>query len=169
MKHLNKKIGMKGQEIVCNYFRNKKINFWTNFNDNYNITDIIMEKDNILSFVEISTKQFTIKNNHKVTGKNTKQIELYKERQKQFNVKYFIIFVDIKLKKIYGNYLDNLLNNTSYKGKKFPLQINCGGQGITFFSLFDMINICDISDDDYEDLSIMTFKNKFNKKQLCII
>tara|TARA_R110000751_G_scaffold121652_1_gene222173 strand:+ start:290 stop:826 length:537 start_codon:yes stop_codon:yes gene_type:complete len=165
MKHLNKKIGMKGQEIFCNYLSKNKINYWTNFKDNFNKTDIIMEKDNVLSFVEISTKQHTIKNNHKVTGKNTNQINNYVLRQKEFNVKYFIVFIDVKSKNVYGNYLDNLLNNTMYKGKEFPLVINCGGQEITFFSLFDMIEIHKLNEEEYEELSKMTFNNKHNKFQ----
>ena len=78
MKHLNKKIGMIGQKIVCNYLRYNKINYWTNFNDNYNKTDIIMEKDNVISFVEVSTKQFTTKNGLKVTGKNTKTFSFHR-------------------------------------------------------------------------------------------
>jgi len=168
MKHLNKKIGMKGQEIFCNYLTKNKINYWTNFKDNYNKTDIIMEKDNVLSFVEISTKQFTIKNNTKVTGKNTKQINHYIKRQKEFNVKYFIVFVDVKSRTVYGNYLDNLLNKTTYKGKEFPLNINCGGQEITFFSLFDMIKIYKLNEKEYDELSKMTFNNKHNKYQLSI-
>ena len=168
MKHLNKKIGMKGQEIFCNYLLKNKINYWTNFKDNFNKTDIIMEKDNILSFVEISTKQHTIKNYIKVTGKNTKQINNYIERQKQFNVKYFIVFVDVKTKTIYGNYLNNLLNKTEYKGIQFPLNINCGGQYITFFSLFDMTEIYKLNEDEYYELSKMTFDNKHNKHQLSI-
>tara|TARA_Y100000592_G_scaffold4496_1_gene6472 strand:- start:149 stop:685 length:537 start_codon:yes stop_codon:yes gene_type:complete len=165
MKHLNKKIGMIGQKIVCNYLRYNKINYWTNFNDNYNKTDIIMEKDNVISFVEVSTKQFTTKNGLKVTGKNTKQINSYIQRQKQFNIKYFIVFVDIKNNSIYGNYLDNLLNNTTYKNSVFPLEINCGGQHITFFSLYDMIKLKELSKEEKEQLSILTFKNKNNKFQ----
>ena len=165
MKHLNKKIGMVGQKIVCDYLRKNKINYWTNFNDNYNKTDIIMEKDNIISFVEVSTKQFTIKNNHKVTGKNKKQIDIYIQRQKQFNVKYFIIFVDIKSGVAYGNYLDNLLNITTYNNKQYPININCGGQEITFFSLYDMIILHQLNKEEKEQLGILTFKNKNNKFQ----
>lgn len=168
MKHLNKKIGMKGQEIFCNYLSRNKINYWTNFKDNFNISDIIMQKDNLLSFVEISTKQHTIKNYTRVTGKNTDQIKNYIERQKNYNLKYFIVFVDIKTKSIYGNYLNNLLNKTEYKGKQFPLNVNCGGQEITFFSLFDMTEIYKLNEDECDQLSKMTFDNKHNKYQLSI-
>ena len=127
-----------------------------------------MEKDNVISFVEVSTKQFTTKNGLKVTGKNTKQINNYIHRQKQFNIKYFIVFVDVKTKSIYGNYLNNLLNKTEYRGKEFPLNINCGGQEITFFSLFDMTQIYKLNEDEYDELSKMTFNNKHNKHQLSI-
>ena len=58
MRHLNKKIGMFGQELVCKYLKENKINYWVNNDENnYNKNDIIMEIDNKLYFVEVSTKK----------------------------------------------------------------------------------------------------------------
>lgn len=169
MKHLNKKIGMLGQKYVCDYFKENKINYWTNFDDNYNITDIVMERNDSICFVEVSTKQFTLKSGHKVTGKNKAQIDRYVERQNKYGIKYFIVFVDIKKKEIYGNYLSNLLNLNYYNGKEFPDVINCGGQEITFFNLHSMITLCNLTDDQYEELTKLTFANKHNKNQLLIL
>jgi Holliday junction resolvase-like predicted endonuclease len=169
MKHLNKKIGMLGQKYVCDYFKENQINYWTNFDDNYNITDIVMERNDKICFVEISTKQFTTKGGHNVTGKNKVQIDNYVKRQNKYNIKYFIVFVDIKKKEIYGNYLDNLLNLNYYKGKEFPETLNCAGQEITFFNLHSMIKLCDLTKDQLEELSKLTFANKFNKYQLLIL
>jgi len=169
MKHLNNKIGMIGQKMVCNYLKENKINYWTNFDDNYNITDIVMQKDNRISFIEVSTKQHTIKNGFKVTGKNKKQIEGYLRRQFKYNIDYFIIFVDIKERAIYGNNLNNLMRGTKYANTEFPLNINCGGQEITFFSLNDLIPLAKMKDADADELSKMVFKNKHNKYQTSIL
>jgi len=169
MKHLNKKIGMKGQEIVCSFLKENKINYWTNFDDNYNITDIIMQRNNVVSFVEVSTKQHTIKNGFKVTGKNKVQIDNYLKRQRVYNIDYFIIFVDVKSGTLYGNYLDNLISKTKYKTTTFPLNINCGGQEITFFSLNDMIELKKLNQAEQDELSRMAFMNKHNKYQTCIL
>jgi len=169
MKHLNNEIGMVGQKYVCDYFKDKKINYWTNFNDNYNITDIVMQKDNSIYFVEVSTKRYTVKGGHSVTGKNKKQIDRYIDRQKIYGIKYFIVFVDIKKKEIYGNYLDNLLNLNYYNGKQFPETINCGGQEITFFNLHAMIKLQDLNNDQKEELSKLTLANKYHKNQLLIL
>jgi len=168
-KHLNKKIGMIGQQYVCDYLKSKKINYWTNFDNNYNITDIVMQKDDKICFVKVSTKQCTTKKGHLVTGKNKIQIDRYIKRQKVYNIKYFILFVDIKKKEIYGNYLDNLLNLNIYNGKEFPEVLNCGGQEITFFSLHSMIKLKDLNQEEIEGLSKLTFANKYNKHQLLIL
>jgi hypothetical protein len=169
MKHLNNQIGMLGQQYVCDYFKINKVNYWTNFDHNYNITDIVMQKDDRMCFVEISTKQHTKKGNHFVTGKNKSQIDKYIERQGIYNIKYFIVFVDIKKKEIYGNYLDNLLNLNYYNGKQFPETINCAGQEITFFNLHSMIKLCDLTTDQQDELSKLTFANKQHKNQLLIL
>jgi len=169
MRHLNKKIGMVGQQFVCDYLKENQINYWTNFNDNYNVTDIVMERNNQICFVEISTKQYTTKSSHNVTGKNKAQIDRYVERQKIFGVKYFIVFVDIKKKEIYGNYLDNLLNLNYYNNKQFPETVNCGGQEITFFSLYSMIKLKELDSEQLDKLSKLTFANKHNKHQLLIL
>jgi len=164
-KHLNKKIGMLGQKIVCNYLKRNQIDYWTNFDDNWNITDIIMHRDKRVSFIEVSTKQHTVKNGMKVTGKNKKQIDNYLKRQTDLNIDYFIIFVDIKTKTLYGNNLNNLVRGTTYGGKKFPMVYNCGGQVITFFSLNDMLVLGKLTDDDVDKLSEIAWRNKFNKHQ----
>jgi len=169
MKHLNKKIGMLGQKLVCDYLKTNKINYWTNFNDNYNITDIVMQRNNKLSFVEVSTKSHTKKKGCKVTGKNKKQIDLYLKRQRDFGVIYFIVFVDIKTKSIYGNYLNNLMNLSFYNDNEFPIVENCGGQEIMFFNLNSMIKLKDLDVEELDNLSKLHFANKFNKNQLLIL
>tara|TARA_R100000388_G_scaffold23845_1_gene18163 strand:- start:711 stop:1265 length:555 start_codon:yes stop_codon:yes gene_type:complete len=169
MRHLNKKIGMFGQDLVCKYLKENKINYWVN-NDqnNYNKNDIIMEIDNKLYFVEVSTKRHTFKNGHKCTGKNTKQIDRYVEREKKYGLKYFIVFVDYNTKSIYGNYVSNLMNKTYSNGKEFPFYENAGGQKITYFNLKNMDKLTDINYQDLDKLGELHFKNKNNKFQVDI-
>jgi Holliday junction resolvase-like predicted endonuclease len=166
---LNKEIGMLGQKFVCSYFKENKINYWTNFDHNYNITDVVMERKNKMCFVEVTTKKHATIQGYNVTGKNKSQIDNYIKRQKMYGIKYFIIFVDVKKGEMYGNYLDNLLNENYYNGKLFPDVMECNKKLITFFNLHSMIPLQKLTAEQVEELSNLTFKNNQNKNQLSII
>lgn len=106
METKNKKLGKLGEQYFRDFLDAEKVMYWTNYNYNYNITDFLICFNNKITFLEVNTKTAY---KGKSTGKNTKTINLYKDRMAKYNTDYFMAFIDVSKGTCYGAYLSELL------------------------------------------------------------
>jgi len=101
--------------------------------------------------VEVKTKRR--RDNWDDTGVDIPIYERYAAVQKDQGVKIYIFFVDDLLKKVYGNWLDELMKPVQIeKGRKtyyWPLK----WEGIMYFHLDNMIDAFDLTDQVVEKLN----------------
>ena len=107
---------------------------------------------------EVKTKEARIY--YPDTGINISHYNKYKEVQKKHNLKVFIFFVDEKVNKIYGNWLNKLDKKQiiphNLKEIKYPLKQN----NIIYFPLTAMIDICNIPENIRQQIKQYTTINK---------
>ncbi len=144
-------LGYVGQNIVCKWLSSKNVKFWVNDAANFNITDIVMERDCKLTFLEVNTKPFYLYNGVETTGKNKRTIENYMNRSYLTKTDYYMIFVDVLKGAVYGQYLSKL-----FKSEYYTIKSN---EDILLFKISGMDSLFDLSVED------ITLLNKYSKKK----
>ena len=105
-----------------------------------------------IRLVEVKTK--ASRNKYSDTGFDEEHYQVYKEFSKSNNTRIYIYFVDPKLKKIYGNYLDVLEEKRFVNGVEYPrLEPNRGTCfRIIYFPLEAMEDLRDLTEEELAEL-----------------
>lgn len=146
------KKGDLGEKIVDAYLNSKNmVVYSTNYNGAHPFDRLLSLPDKSQLFIaDIKTKPGRLY--YPDTGINIKHFKEYIHIQNLHNIKVFLFFVDQVKEKIYGNFLHELVKpyEIEHNDKiiKYPLE----SSGIIYFPLFNMRNICDLTQDYVNDL-----------------
>lgn len=118
------KDGKKGEALVYEYLTSLNYNVYVQDSTNAEYFDFLITTPKYQSefkkaLVEVKTTKEMDK--YAANGFSLYDLKSYKDMQTQFNCDMFIIFVDKKLKRIYGNKLNILLeHHTDKYGVQYP-------------------------------------------------
>lgn len=140
------KKGNIGEKIVNDFLEKKGFVIYKSITDSAHSFDRLAIKDKQrLIIAEIKTK--ARRNKYKDTGFNLRHYNEYKKISEKHNLPVYIFFVDEMLGKIYGNWL-SILEEPYLKILQYPAILN----DIIYFHLDKMIDICDLSEQEINDL-----------------
>lgn len=160
------KRGELGEEIVDSLILNKGkfIPYAPVLEDAHIFDRLVASRDKKrLMIVEIKT--IDARDYYPDTGISIKHYEEYSLIQNEYNIDVWILFVDSKNKAIYGNTLKNLATETEvkHKGKTllYPMikpNFTAVGGKIIYFPLTNTIQICELSEEQAEELKKLNNK-----------
>ena len=144
------KRGYTGENLVLEYLTNNGFIVYINGKEQRHPVDMICFDKNNYSrgfFAEVKTKPKL--SNYNGTGFDLKHLMIYKRLQREYNMNVFIYFVDFSLRRIYGNYIDELLKPTTQVEDdrliEYPFEMGRYSDKIVIFGLNSMISIATIN------------------------
>ena len=148
--------GLIGERIVRKFFENKKFIIYQVFTDGAHPFDLlgVQNKDYML-IIEIKTK--SKRNCCPDTGFDYKHYKEYVAIFEKYKIDIFIAFVDESLRKVYGNFLENLMKKDKFGYPK--IQTTKKGIDIIYFYQPSMINIGDLVDEEVEEIKSLNTRN----------
>lgn len=153
-----------GEEIVQNYFIGKGYQVYRQISNGAHPFDFAFFKNNEFLYVEVKTKPR--RKIYADTGFDFKNYEIYRRLCENENKRMYIIFVDPFLKKMYGNYLDELNKKRVCKANEtsifsYPLINECkNNKNIIYFPLEAMEDISVLTDEQ-----VNKFKELYGEKK----
>jgi hypothetical protein len=150
------KKGDLGEKIVDDYLLSKGIIPYKSISQTAHPFDRLCATSNKKNIFIAEVKSKAKMKYYPATGFNLNHYKQYKYIQEKYNIKIMVYFVDEKLNKVYGNYLNILSKETEYKNKKYPIILK---NNIIIFPECNMIDICNITDDYSNELKKLTNSN----------
>lgn len=143
----NNKIEVKkgniGEDIIQEYFENEGYVIYKAVTDKSHPVDLLAFKNNLLEFA-IEVKTYPKYKIHHYTGVNENNYNSYIDFFKKNNKDVFLIFIDIDMKKIYGNFISKLIEEVLIDGEIYPSlkQTKTKGNKMVFhLSMLENLNI----------------------------
>jgi len=155
---LEVKSGDLGEDIVEEYFLKKGFIRLQKHEERSHGYDFMFKKNDKKFIVEVKTKPKRVKYND--TGFDLHSYKNYKRIQNKKNIKVFNAFVDFKLKQIYGNWLDILNDNKGDNELCSKYPIIDFDNNLVFFDLNKMIVLCELNNNQIEQLKKYSKMNK---------
>ncbi len=138
--------GFLGEDIVKRLFERKGWVVYSPETKGAHQFDILAIKDKD-SAVAVDVKTKASMNWYPATGVNQKHFEEYQRFSNKHSMPFWLVFVDEKLKKVYGNTLSELEKPRQVAGNVYPLVKTFGGVKIRLWPLEAMIPIALIEND----------------------
>ena len=166
------KKGELGEQIVDNLILNKgKFIPYAPVLEEAHIFDRIVASKDKRKLMIVEIKTVDARDKYPDTGISIGHYKEYIEIQEEYNIDVWILFVDAKNKKIYGNTLNKLSEPTEleHKGKAlvYPMiwdNFTAVGKKIIYFPLMNMYDVCVLSDEQVAKL--VELNNKGYKEGL---
>lgn len=149
------KKGNIGERLVHSFLLNKKITPYVPISKQAHPFDSLcasQDKRRIF-IVEVKTKE--ARKYYQDTGINVSHYNDYTYIQNKLQIPVWIFFVDADNKKIYGNKLSELEKPQTINKNEYPLT----QKGIIYFPLINTKTICELSDDDCDEIKRYDTKN----------
>lgn len=160
------KKGQVGEQIVDDLILNAgKFIPYAPVLDNAHVFDRLIASTDKRKLMIIEIKAVDARDYYPDTGISIGHCKEYKYIQDKYNIDIWILFVDSKLKKIYGNSLNKLIEkaevehgNKLLKYPKIKPNFSAVGGKIIYFPLINMVDISELTDEQCKELK------KFNNK-----
>lgn len=165
------KKGQLGEEIVDRFIiqRGKFIPYAPMVDDEPHTFDRLLATKDKKRLMIVEVKTLDSRDYYPDTGISIAHYEEYIEIQNKYGIDVWIFFVDSKLKKIYGNTLNNLNNEVTitHRGRTITYpdvksNFTAVGGNIIYFPLMHMIDIAELTKDQAEQ--IKRYSNKGYKE-----
>lgn len=140
-----------GEDIVRNLLEECNFVVYQAITEKAHLVDFIVQRDMDLIFaVEVKTKPKFKK--YPATGFDYRHYQRYRDFSKKSRLPVLIVFVDIELKNIYGNFLHVLDEPRTYCNMNYPGTFKKNGITIRYYPLNAMIDIAPLTEKDITHL-----------------
>lgn len=158
------KKGNLGERIIIDLLEKKNWICYQAITEKAHGFDIMASKNKSnLCIIEVKSK--AKRTYYPDTGVDLRNYKKYVDVHLKYGIPFYIIFIDENMKKIYGNTIEKLSQKTSviHNGKtlNYPLKQN----GLIYFPMKNMVEICEITDecaDQLKQLSSRKYNYEYN-------